>query len=502
MLFEPSALSVFLFITATLTSGLGIYALQKQTSSFARYYTGLMFCSAIYSLGYGLELIARNSVQVWSMLRIQYLGIPFIPFFWIGLAWSHLDPHGMPRRWHFLLLTISGSLCLLFQGNALHNQFYTSLDFSLRDGMTISYAGKGFIYWIDIAYLNLGTAVGVGLFFRAWRQAIALYRMQALVMLLGSLLPWLFHLLYQFKLSPDGIDLSPFGIAATGVAFAIASFRHNVLNVLPLARDIVFEGIAEGVIVLDTRLRIIDFNPAATHFFPALGPTLIGTSALALSDIPEFQESIHRDGQFIVTISGKQLEIRRYGLRGRHTQEIGTSLLIQDISERMALIDKLRKLATTDDLTGVCNRRHLMAMSEREVSLAQRHGRTLSAMIIDLDNFKEINDGQGHLAGDLLLRNVAMALGNRLRSTDILGRYGGDEFIITLPETSDAQAESIAIQLSHSCQSDCHVSLSIGIAELDQSTGSLSELLHRADLALYQAKSAGKNRVVRYTSSL
>lgn len=434
---------------------------------------------------------------MWAMLRIQYLGIPFVPFFWVGLAWSYLEPRGMPDRWKWLLLSLSSLFFFLFQSNPLHLDFYTSLEFSRHDGMTISITRKGLYYWLNIAYLNISTALGVILLFRAWRQAIPLYRKQALMLLAGSLLPWLFHLMYQLGLSPHGIDLSPFGIAATGAAFAVATLRHSVLNILPLARDIVFDSIAEGVIVLDSRHRIIDFNRAATAFFPQLGHGLIGADCSHISDSSDFSHAIQTQKQFIHVSGPKQLEIRRYALNDKRGDIAGAALLIQDISEKQALIEELRKLASIDELTGVYNRRHLIDLSTREVHLARRHRHPLSVIILDLDDFKAINDRNGHLAGDQLLREIASNLRRQLRTTDILGRYGGDEFIITLPETTGINAKLIGEKLIHSCLAECGAKLSLGISDVNGNE-TFNDLLKNADTALYQSKTAGKNRVTLY----
>lgn len=498
MSFEPSALSVFLFITALLSFSLGVYALRQQVTPFARYYAGLMFSGTAYALGYSQELSALDAMHMWAMLRIQYLGIPFVPFFWIGLAWSYLEPRGMPERWRWLLLTISGVLFLAFQSNPLHYTFYTWLEFTRHDGVTISHAGKGIFYWLNIAYINIGTSIGVMLLFRAWRQAIPLYRKQALMLLAGSLLPWAFHLLYQFGLSPRGIDMSPFGLAATGAAFAVASLRHRVFNVLPLARDIVFDSIAEGVIVLDSRNCIIDFNRAATRLFPRLGLSLIGANYSTLSDDADFASAISTTKPFVHVTGKRHLEIRSYPLQDTPDSRAGTALLIQDISEKQILIEELRKLATTDELTKVCNRRHLIELSTREIQLAVRHDRPLSVIILDLDDFKAINDRRGHLAGDQMLNEVARTLRKYLRTTDILGRYGGDEFIICLPETSGSHARQIAEKLGQACAQECGAQLSFGVADISKTAGNFADLLKNADWALYQSKRTGKNRVTLF----
>lgn len=498
MSFEPSALSVFLFITALLSFWLGVYALRQQITPFARYYAGLMFSGTAYALGYSLELCTQDAMHMWAMLRIQYLGIPFVPFFWIGLAWSYLEPRGMPERWRWLLLGISGTLFLAFQSNPLHSAFYTWLEFTRHDGITISHAGKGVFYWLNIAYLNIGTSIGVALLFRAWQQAIPLYRKQALLLLAGSLLPWAFHLLYQLGLSPRGIDMSPFGLAATGAAFAVASLRHRVFNVLPLARDIVFDSIAEGVIVLDSRHCIIDFNRAATRLFPRLGLSLIGANYSTLSDDADFASAISTTKPFVHAADKRHLEIRSYPLQGNSETRVGTALLIQDISEKQILIEELRKLASIDELTQVCNRRHLIELSTREIQLAARHGRPLSVIILDVDDFKAINDRHGHLAGDQMLREVARTLRKQLRTTDILGRYGGDEFIICLPETPGSHAHLIADKLGLACAQECGAHLSFGVADISPSAQNFADLLKNADWALYQSKRAGKNRVTLF----
>lgn len=498
MNFDFSAPSIFLFVSATLCLWLSIHALRRQTTSFTRNYAGLMLCAAAYALGYGLELGSPDLIHVQVMLRIQYLGIPFLPYFWISLAWAYLEPQGMPLRWKYLPLCLSVAIFLVFQTNDLHHLYYTSQEFTRSNGLSITRIGKGSVYWLNIAYLNISIAIGALLLFRAWRQAIPLYRQQALMLLAGSFLPWIFHLLYQTGLSPHQIDLSPFGIAATGIIYSLATLNHKMLSVLPLARDIVFDGIAEGVIVLDSNLRIIDFNYAATRFYPKLTLSMIGAEAATLVNPAAFADPLPSAQAFIDSTDGRKLEIRCYPLRNKHGPQLGTALLIQDVSKKLALIDGLRELATIDELTGCCNRRRLIELSEREVLRATRHHQPLAFIILDVDDFKTINDTLGHLAGDDLLRRIAFTLRGRLRSTDILGRYGGDEFIITLPETTGSAAALIAQELLEHCFEHCDSRMSIGVVELTSENNSFTELLRQADFALYQSKLDGKNRVTLY----
>jgi diguanylate cyclase (GGDEF)-like protein len=491
MLFTFSALPVFLLITALLCLALAVAALVQGRTPFTRYYAGLMLASTAYAAGYGLELASPDLAAMRAMLRIQYLGIPFVPYCWIGLAYSYLEPAGLPRRWNALLLVVAIAMLIIPQSNGLHHLYYVQLDYVRLDGLAIAHSRKGALYWVNIAYLNIGAACGVMLLFRAWRQAIPLYRRQALLLLLGSLLPWGFHLIYQSGGAPRGIDISPFGIAATGLAFAIATMRHQVLDILPRARDLVLDGMAEGVIVLDTRRRIVDFNRAATRLMPGLGLGAIGAQCEAFVALGE-------EGTFtpqLLDIGARRLEIRCDALQDRRDRRVGAVLLLRDVSEKLALVEELRQLAMTDGLTGCYNRRHLFELCQHALSAARRYGRPLSLIILDIDDFKTINDQRGHLAGDRLLGRVCEILRHRLRATDILGRYGGDEFIVILPETTGADALRTAECLAEDCAAGSDVHLSLGVAEFVAEDG-LESLLTRADLALYRAKHAGKNRAV------
>lgn len=163
-----------------------------------------------------------------------------------------------------------------------------------------------------------------------------------------------------------------------------------------------------------------------------------------------------------------------------------------------------QELARTDTLTGVNNRRHLYEQADHEFQVAIRYQQTLSVIMFDIDHFKKVNDTFGHEAGDHILKLVADTATAELRSADVIGRYGGEEFIIILPMTNSHQAFQVAerirmsvADLSISTQKGpAQVTLSIGIAELNGATSAetVEEIFRRADEAMYISKQAGRNR--------
>ena len=166
---------------------------------------------------------------------------------------------------------------------------------------------------------------------------------------------------------------------------------------------------------------------------------------------------------------------------------------------------ELERLATIDDLTGLCNRRHFLALAEDERRRHAREQRPLSLMIFDIDLFKSVNDRFGHDAGDAVIRHVAKVCRSHIGSSDILARFGGEEFILLLPQTTGQEAMAHADEMRQWLEAapfewdgaPVRVTVSIGVAETDAEVQSLGELMKRADQALYQAKREGRN-CVRY----
>lgn len=176
-----------------------------------------------------------------------------------------------------------------------------------------------------------------------------------------------------------------------------------------------------------------------------------------------------------------------------------------DALERRYHLDMAAR-TTLDPLTGVSNRATVLHQMEAHVELARRHHRALSVILADLDHFKRVNDTHGHRAGDQVLEAFGALLMRRLRGSDPVGRLGGEEFLVVLPETTAAPALTAAEDLRHAFaeqrldlgdESPLRVTCSFGVAELKPGDVDSGALLARADAALYAAKAGGRNRAVQ-----
>jgi diguanylate cyclase (GGDEF)-like protein len=167
------------------------------------------------------------------------------------------------------------------------------------------------------------------------------------------------------------------------------------------------------------------------------------------------------------------------------------------------LFQEIHSLALTDPLTGLQNRRSLFNLGRIEFARSSRLYRPFSCLMLDIDHFKQFNDTYGHPTGDQVLGQVAECAKRSIREVDLIGRYGGEEFLFFLPETDLLTAQRVAERLRASIEKmpirvseqELHVTVSIGVSRKDENTLELETLIARADQALYIAKHKGRNRV-------
>ncbi len=270
-------------------------------------------------------------------------------------------------------------------------------------------------------------------------------------------------------------------------------------------------------IVLHRRGAVIYANPEAAQIVGATDPSsLIG---LEIADyVDEESAAMIRERLATLDANGGPLPPAQVRLRGQDGRwrdvEIVSTLatfpeglavqtVARDVTDRKRLEDELTRLATTDTLTGAHNRHSFFVRGEAEVARARRHRRPLSAMMFDLDLFKQVNDRWGHAVGDEVLAVVGRACRAALRAEDLFGRVGGEEFAVLLPEIDITAAASAAERLRQRLAGlrvrgngdKVSVTVSIGVSELVSGDRGLDDLLKRADDALYTAKRSGRDRV-------
>jgi diguanylate cyclase (GGDEF)-like protein len=208
-------------------------------------------------------------------------------------------------------------------------------------------------------------------------------------------------------------------------------------------------------------------------------------------------------GKVTGMLSAQSYQPHQYSRSDRETLEMLASYAAIAL-DNDKLFNHIQHLAITDDVTRLYNRRYLFEMGQREFHRARRFDRPLSVIMLDIDHFKRVNDNYGHAVGDQALQQIAKVMTEHLRQVDILGRYGGEEFTIVLPETGRAQAHILAERLRRDISENFKnnsnglnsLTVSLGVSELTEDLTSFNSLVQRADAALYDAKHAGRDTVM------
>jgi len=325
--------------------------------------------------------------------------------------------------------------------------------------------------------------------------------------------------LYHATRSMISLDSLPTVLQAVvdGVASALKAYRVTLVTLDFEKRDITnfvkagpgatlvkeptYADLAKGVtgwVVRENRLAHIAKHPAnkddRTTIDQRHGETYRGSmmvapisyrgeiiGAMSVMNRPDDPDFTERDGQLLMAMASQAA--------------------ISLVNTR--LFNEVQQSAITDELTGLYNRRHFFVLAEGEVEQAVQQDLPLSAIMFDIDHFKKFNDNYGHAIGDEVLRRVAKVTRQHLRGSDVIGRYGGEEFAIILPQTPISTAYNVAERLRCKIESnlvdtiygELSVTISLGVGHVTPTVSTLANLLDQADKALYRAKEAGRNRV-------
>lgn len=478
--------------------------------------TWYLVCITAYLILNLLELLDPTLEGKIAWLRLQYLFIPTLPLCWFIFALEYTGRREfihIKRLAPFCLIPLMNSLVvilppftnLLWQKVSLLTTPSGFLFLQIEQQLPLSVFFTVYSYILFIAS-SFMIAMGVSRVHR-------LFRLQSTCILIGTILPVIISLISVFGVLPSlHQNYTPLAFAFSGICFAIGIYQYQLLDIMPVARSLLVEIIHEGMIVLDHNERIVDMNSTAITALGLQGSHIIGSPASQYLPFWKENLAITQDGSPFHEItlpypSGiRSFEIRVVRLNRSILPQSGYLVTMIDTTYQRKLRQEVENLARIDPLTSTYNRRFLMELGERELERSRRYEVPLSIILLDVDHFKEINDVYGHLAGDRVLIGMSEQLRSCLRSVDIIARFGGDEFIVLLPETSSIAASQVAERLRREIEmittselnDEQTPTISLGIASTNDGSCSMDQLLETADRALYRSKNFGRNRITAF----
>ncbi|MBV6396781.1 MAG: hypothetical protein HFACDABA_02382 [Anaerolineales bacterium] len=646
--------AVWLTVSGAFATWMAWMAWQRRAAPGAWALFILMLALIVWSFTYAAYWLAQESETRVFWLQMTYLGAVAAPVAFFVLVLSFAGRGAALGRNTYLFLAIVPVLTLLFLWtDPWHGLFFGP---GSAAGESMIFSGGPWFY-VNVVYSYGLMLAGVILLGNAYFRFASFYRRQVWMLLAGAALPWLINILMLLGWNPlPGLDLTPIAFTGTGLVFAYGFFGYRLMDLTPIARDLLVETLQDGIIVLDLQDRVVDINARALELASPvespIGKPLrevfaqwkelidqhdyleahfqlqfqehpyyhMDINILSLRDkngnrmgrmvtwrditderkredeLRIFRHALEQsplsilitDGEGIIQyvnrrftevtgysladVTGKTPRILKSGetpqdayrllwdtiKRGKiyetevlNRKKDGSSFwanemiapvldaqgkayrfisMQQDITERkradselrlmntrlqMQLMEieslhaQLREEAIRDGLTRLFNRRYMEESLDREISRSGREPFPVSAVMMDVDLFKTINDTHGHQAGDTVLQTIGALLLENTRISDIACRYGGDEMVVVMPGATLQQAAQraeewrTAFSMLEFTIGEVRVktTLSLGIASFPEHAVNPNELLGAADRALYRAK-IERNKVVLYDPAM
>lgn len=403
---------------------------------------------------------------------------------------------------------------------------------SWRGVATDSIFQMGPLFWVHSLYSYALIGRSVLVLLAAYEHGTTQGRRQTRILLGALLVPSLCNVTFVTGVSPPDLDPTPLGLVASGILVSLAIFRRGLFDLVSLAREQISAAITDGLIVVDAQRRIVESNAAIWKIFdidpPARPGVTLGARMAALDahvaglgHVPTTTEFVHG--------RGRHLELRTFAICADDGAIPGHVLVVRDVTDARttsfaleqankqlkAQLDTIRSMQAQlqeqvirDPLTGLYNRLYLADALARELTWGGRTGKAFAVVMIDVDDFKSVNDVHGHALGDAMLRGLGGLLRQQVRPTDSPCRYGGEEFVIVMRDvTLDLAVERVdelrgafaALRFA-SNGTEIGRTFSAGVALYPMHGKDEATLLAAADAALYAAKAAGRNRVCRATA--
>ncbi len=491
-------------------SGIGVYMLLESRRGQNLWFAGFALAAAVHAFGYAFELTASTLEMAFAFIRVEYVGIALQPFFGIMATLEFTgDDARFDKRIAWGMLCLSVLTVTLVHTNNFHHLYYTGLDLSRAGAFTIVRVMPGIWYWVFVAYVELCFAVGIIALVRAMKKAPPDLKPQYRAYLAGFLAPAIGGHLYLLGLSPHDMDLAPCYMLVMSMLILHGLSSNRLFNVIPLAQRRVIDSMNDVVIIVSEDNRIIDHNPSLQRLFPCDSHDYLGERLSAVFyDYPELLELVATSSDGCVNIalkgdSGRSFRASVNTILGRRDRLLAKYLIMTDITNEMRMVYSMKRLANLDSLTQIANRRSLFSQM-KEMKRRCESGVPVCAIMIDIDDFKSVNDAYGHAAGDAVLRQVASLLKEGIRSQDILARYGGEEFLVIASGMTLDNGLALAERLRKTmCNTEIiyegsmiRITASVGVAEAAVGPGfDAKRLIADCDTALYDAKESGKNQV-------
>ena len=500
---------VIICIALLMSVFIGVYALFRNDSKKRNYFLLMQTMIVVCLFGYLLELTGTTVREANTGVKVLYTGFSFIGVFVFLYICDYcgVKVHELIRIPMLVLAMTSAVIIITMNHHTLIFRDYR-YDNSITQHLMFT---PGSLFPLIRFYPVFCMVPAIYILLRMMKVWEHKYRRQ-LVLFLGCLsIPFLTEGFYTVSIltgiNKGYIYFTPISLAVMSFCLYLGIIRFNIFDIISFSAETAIEHIMEGFILVDKDNNYLASNRAAANIFPELSKNIKGQSIFSLNNFPgELPEKESHMVEFSVTKN----QVRYYRAKINHVltgkqSVMAKIILLNDITDSVNLMKELENAAYVDALTGIYNRKHFSELAHVEVERAFRQNQTIYTAMLDLDFFKKVNDTYGHAAGDIVLRDTAHIIRQTIRSYDLLGRYGGEEFVMLITDLEIPEAVKLIERIRENIEQstftyeekELKITCSIGLARYNKDD-TLENSIKKSDAALYAAKRAGRNRVMIY----
>jgi len=339
-------------VTAVIMLLVANHIWSRRSGTGIKTFMVLMVAVAWWSLASGLEFMVQDLPSKIVLSSLAYIGITIVPPAWLTFVLKYTGRYRWATRRTYMLLAIQPVLVLIFVAtNPLHNMFYSSVALSSNESHVFAIYGHGILFWIHAGYSYVLLLLSTGFLIRTFWQSQGLYRNQIILLLIGQFAPWVANIFYLTDTSPipTYMDLTPIAFAITGLSAGWNLARYRLMDITPIAHDMVFKAIDDVVFVLDSKQRIIEINPAGLDLLGRSSEEVIGLEAGSVfanqaETFEKYRDTEKVDTEIDIVIDDVQHTFRMKisPLRDARGELVARIAILQNITELKQINNELR----------------------------------------------------------------------------------------------------------------------------------------------------------------
>ena len=502
---------LYLFICFIVTLSVAIFAYQYRQFSGTKFFIGIALLGSLMSLASIFELTSEEfQTKLWWR-NIQQIPLFITPILIYALVMDYIGKEKYLAKKYLSIISLPLIIyILLIFTDQYHHLMRMDISLESIAGLERIAVQSTYLSMLFILYNNALILIMIFFLLFHYKNTVNNNPSQYFNLIVGLSIP-IFIGVFGKYIPIEMFQFIAISYLPSTLIIYWGLFRHQLLAIWPIAKDTIIENMKDGIVLVDNHDTVIELNPPAQQFLSSLccthHDTWLGKN---INDLLFSHSELHsfyiekKEAEIELTLeSTTYYSVLLLPIKNRKNDKVAILLIVSDITTKKLYEQELLIRATTDSLTGALNRQHFIELTNEKI-VSLRRGNGISLLLLDIDDFKQINDTYGHHSGDIVLREFSKFIKQALEDQGIVGRIGGGEFAILLWNMNETNTQKVAEEIRKKIENkvffldhniSLNVTVSIGVSYTENIQTTYETLYISADHSLYESKNNGKNQV-------